>query len=231
MPRDQLDGLFRMLAANIPISEEAWAAAEPMFVLRRFDAGAHLFKAGEVVTELFFVAAGLARFYYLDAKGREFNKSFSGPGQVLSSISSLVTGGVSPFFVQALAPTQAFSMCYTDFQDLVRRFPDWMRLRMTLLEQLVIKRERREADLLLLSATERYQKFLDEYSHLSGVLPNYHIASYLGITEVALSRIRRRLGLTQVNAPITGLVNTGASSNRRPDDEVDRQYGADHRRK
>ncbi len=71
---------------------------------------------------------------------------------------------------------------------------------MRLLEQLAIKKERREADFLLLSATERYQKFLQDYAYIVNSIANYHIASYLGITEVALSRIRSRLKLTQVNA-------------------------------
>ena len=67
---------------------------------------------------------------------------------------------------------------------------------MRLLEQLAIKKERREADFLLMSATERYEKFLQEYAHIVDSIPNYHIASYLGITEVGLSRIRRQLKLT-----------------------------------
>jgi hypothetical protein len=44
------------------------------------------------------------------------------------------------------------------------------------------------------------RKFNAEFPGLAGTIPNYHIASYLGITEVALSRIRRQMGLTRVNA-------------------------------
>ncbi len=52
------------------------------------------------------------------------------------------------------------------------------------------------AELLMLSATERYKQFLQNNPDIAAALPNYHIASYLGITDVALSRIRRRMGLT-----------------------------------
>jgi CRP-like cAMP-binding protein len=188
------------LAPMVSFGAEAWKAAESKFCLRQFYPGEHLVQAGEVVGNLFFITTGLARFYYVNADGREFNKSFSGAGQVVSSLSSLAVGEPSPFFVQALSPLVALSIRYGDLLALTARFPEWSALRVILLERLVIGRERREADLLLLSATERYRKFNAEFPGLAGSIPNYHIASYLGITEVALSRIRRQMGLTRVNA-------------------------------
>jgi CRP-like cAMP-binding protein len=57
---------------------------------------------------------------------------------------------------------------------------------------LALKKERREASFLLLDAGERYEAFLEDFADLVPRLPQYHIASYLGITPVALSRIRSR---------------------------------------
>ena len=196
-----MEEVRRNLNSVVPLGDEAWSEAEAFFLPRHFEAGQSLFRAGEVVTSLVFLTSGLVRFYYCDSKGREFNKSFAGAGQVLSSMSSLAAGEPSPFSVEALLPTAALSMRYTEFEVLAAHHPEWAALRVKLLERLIVKRERREADLLLLSATERYRKFVEEHPGLSGSIPNYHIASYLGITEVALSRIRRRLGLTRVNAP------------------------------
>jgi len=68
-------------------------------------------------------------------------------------------------------------------------------LHLRIFERLIIKKERREADFLLLNAQSRYEKFLDEYSMIESAVQNYHIASYLGITEVTLSRIRKEMGL------------------------------------
>jgi len=53
-----------------------------------------------------------------------------------------------------------------------------------------------------MTTTARYEKFLDEYPMIVKIVPNYHIASYLGITEVALSRIRKQMNLTNVNDKI-----------------------------
>lgn len=195
--------LLRLRAALsrlVEFPDAAWAAARTCFSLHRFEAGTHVLEAGQVVDTLYFLLAGLARYYYLDTQGREFNKSFSGPGQVLSSVSSLVSGQPAPFFVQALQPSECLAIPYKQFVRLAEHYPPWARLRLILLEQLVIKKEGREADFLLLSAEARYRKFLAEFAPLCETIPNYHIASYLGISEVALSRIRRRMGLTRVNA-------------------------------
>lgn len=194
----QLNALRTLLHRLTPLSDQAWSAAESLFDIRDYAANEHLIHAGKRVSQIYFLLSGITRFYYLAADGKEFNKSFSGPGHAVSSILSLVTGKPSPFYVQAITPTQLLTLNYEDMLTLCRHHQEWVALRTCLLEQLAIKKEQREADFLLLSATERYQKFLQEFAHLAENIPNFHIASYIGITEVALSRIRKQLGLTEV---------------------------------
>ena len=190
--------LFEQL--DIDLDDAAWNAAEPCFTVRAFRAKAPVIEAGDRVRHLHFVLDGLARYYYLDIEGREHNKSFCGRGQVLSSTSSLITGVPSPFHIQALTPLTCLTIHYRELIALSETYTAWNRLRIRLLEQLVIKKEQREADFLLLSAEERYRKFLEAFAHLEGQLANRHIASYIGVTDVGLSRIRRRLGLTASQA-------------------------------
>lgn len=193
----QIQELRSELTKLVSFSDESWAAAEPLFAGRELAASEHLVEAGDVVDRIYFLTGGLVRFYYLRPDGKEFNKGFSVAGQVLGSVSSLAGGAPSPFFVQALEPSECLSIRYEDALALGARHRQWEVLARRLMELLALKKERREADLLLLSATERYQSFLLECSHLAGRIPNYHVASYLGITEVALSRIRRRLGINR----------------------------------
>lgn len=199
--RDVHSAEWRSLLESIatPFDDLAWRAAEPCFRVRSFQEREPVISAGDRVGHLLFVLDGLARYYYLDPDGREHNKSFATRGQVLSSVSSLISGQPSPFHVQALTPLRCLSISHRDMIDLSESHAAWNRVRITLLEQLVIKKEQREADFLLLSAEARYRKFLAHFAHLEHQLPNFHIASYIGVTEVGLSRIRRRLGLTRVN--------------------------------
>lgn len=194
--KSQLERLQTHFPRHLSFSEAGLSAAITCFEPQSFQAGDHVIEAGESVSKMGFLVTGLARYYYLTREGKEYNKGFALPGQPLTSVIALVTDQPSPFYIQALAPCDCLFMAYEKWVALCEQLPEWALLGKHLLEQLAIKKERREADFLLLSAQERYEKFLIEYQEIADRLPNYHIASYLGITEVGLSRIRRRLGLT-----------------------------------
>jgi len=190
--------LYEVLTDISPLSEVVWEEALPHFTLKTFPKGAHLFDIGDKVTDFYFLIEGLARYYYISDSGKEFNKSFAEkPGHLLSSISSVsMQDEVSPFCVETLSDFTVLCISYEDFRVLGTKHKEWNDLMLRIYERLIVKKERREADFLLLSAKERYQKFLNDYAMIERAVANYHIASYLGITEVALSRIRKEMKLT-----------------------------------
>ncbi|MCH9813668.1 MAG: Crp/Fnr family transcriptional regulator [Epsilonproteobacteria bacterium] len=196
---EKFNTLTHYLSTITPLGDEAISLAKTYFIFKSFDERIDIISAGDKVKNICFISSGLVRFYYLTENGKDFNKSFASQGEIISSISSLITDEASPFFVETLLPTECFCISYDDFVLLTESHVEWNRLAMKLLEFLALKKEKREADFLLLSAQKRYEGFLYELAHLEKKIPNYHIASYLGITEVALSRIRKRLGLTLVN--------------------------------
>ena len=149
------------------------------------------------VNDFYFLIEGLARYYYLTTDGKEFNKSFAEKrGHLLSSISSVTQNTGSPFSVEVLSDFTTLYISYKDLLGLTQKHKEWNDLLLRIYENLIIKKEKREADFLLLNARQRYEKFLTDYEIISDVVPNYHIASYLGITDVALSRIRKEMNLT-----------------------------------
>jgi CRP-like cAMP-binding protein len=85
---------------------------------------------------------------------------------------------------------------HSDFVKLADKYPGWGALARKILERLALKKERREASFLLLSARQRYEEFLLEFGGEAKEIPLKHVAMYLGITDVALSRIRKEMGLT-----------------------------------
>lgn len=198
MNRDE--NQLKVLCTNLnkisPISDNEWEIAKPFFDYNYFEKKEHVVEMEEIVDKLYFITSGMARYYYLTEDGKEFNKSFQVAGQVLTSISSLVNKTLSPFYIETIIPTECISITYNNLKLLGEKSPQWNRLNFSLLEQVLIRKEGREADFLLLDATQRYEKFLKEFSDVATKIPNYHIASYLGITEVRLSRIRNNLNLT-----------------------------------
>jgi CRP-like cAMP-binding protein len=158
--------------------------------------GQYFIQAGEVPTTFGFLISGLCRLYYLDPSGTEWTKAFCLANSVVAAYSALLRGEPSRLFIQALEDSSLLVADYAVYQTLTMEHPCWQILNGKLAESLFIKKEQRESELLLDDAPTRYEKFLTEYPGLEARVKQYHIASYLGITPVSLSRIRaQRLNL------------------------------------
>jgi CRP-like cAMP-binding protein len=163
-------------------------------VVRRFQADDVLFSTGDRPDVLYFIQSGLVRFFYLTDDGKEFNKNFVAAGSVVTSLSTFLSGVPSPFFTQALEDTVTIALPMEFVRRQVEADIYWERLLSRSVAMLALKKEQREASFLLQDAGARYEAFLDDFSDLAPRLPQYHVASYLGVTPVALSRIRARRG-------------------------------------
>ena len=190
--RAGLAASLRALAA-IPDAEleRALALFRPA-ALRRDE---HLLRAGDVPETIAFLASGLLRLYYLDEAGDEYTKSFCCAPDLVGAYSALLLGEPSRLFIQALEDARLLVADYGQYRNLSDGHPCWQALNRRIAETLFIKKEKREAALLLDDAETRYRQFLAEYPQLEGRVRQRHIASYLGITPVSLSRIRARINL------------------------------------
>jgi CRP-like cAMP-binding protein len=149
----------------------------------------------EVPQTIGFVISGLLRLYYVDTDGNEFTKSFCTENSFVAAYSALLLKQPSRMFIQALENTSLLVADYSTYRSLSESQLSLQQLNCKIAESLFIKKERREATLLLDDAKTRYLNFLEEYPGLETRLKQYHIASYLGITPVSLSRVRAQLKL------------------------------------
>ncbi len=193
---DYLDRLKTTLETHTKFTDEAWNAAQGSFELNTFDKKQNFFSAGDSSDKVHFLLDGLARFYYTNDEGKERIKSFGKPFCSVTSLPSLIDGSPAPFGAQAITDCTCLTINYSLMKELNAIYPCWAKLTLSLFEQLVKQKDIRIEELLMRSASERYLIFLEEYGALVDLIPNYQIASYLGITEVALSRIRGKMKLT-----------------------------------
>lgn len=177
--------------ADVPASE--WEHFSGQLKERVYGSGQILLQAGDRVKEFYFVVTGLLRYYYLTPEGKEFNKAFAKGGDFAGSICGLISSVPSRFSIEAIEDTKVLVLPVKLIIEGYDRHRSWERLGRRLAENVAIKKELREAEFLLDSAEARYLRFLKEFTDISERIPQYHIASYLGITEVSLSRIRRQL--------------------------------------
>ncbi len=181
--------IFKALQRLAPIPPEQWARLEGFLRPRRLAKGRAFIEPGQPADEAAIVVTGLFRFYYTDQDGREATKAFRGPGEMLAAYAELLDKRPSRTTIEALEDSEILVVRYERVTALYDDHACWQELGRVIAEDHYRQRERREQELLLNSATERYRDFLKEKPELAAKLPQKLIASYLGITPVALSRI------------------------------------------
>jgi CRP-like cAMP-binding protein len=159
--------------------------------------GEYLFLQGDTNDSLFFIKQGLLKAFYQTHEGNEWVKSFLVEGDMIGSLQAVVGWGVTSFSLLCLEDCDLLRLSGANFLSRISEQPQFFQPINQMLLQLAMKKERREYELLCLSAEERYQLFCERDGHLLERLPQQEIAKYIGITPVALSRIRKRLGLLQ----------------------------------
>ena len=162
---------------------------------RIFSRGELYVRKGDIPRSFAFVQKGLFRYYYVNDAGNEFTKGFFPEFSFLAAYSAMVEKRGSFFYIQALEDAEILVISFEKWKALQKEHICWSHFLLALLEKGYITKETREREFLLLSAEERYRAFLQRYPGLEKRIKQHVIASYLGITSVALSRIRNKMGL------------------------------------
>lgn len=183
----------RFIDQRMSVPETEWDYVVGHLSKRGFEKKDYLVRSGDVVDNFYFINTGLVRFFYCTEDGKEFNKHFAMEDGFAGSFHSLTRHEPCGFFIQALERTETIVLPNRLLNELYDRHPCWERFGRKMAEHLVIIKEAREKELLLDSLEVRYQRFLKEFPGLVDRVPQYHIASYLGVTDVALSRIRKKI--------------------------------------
>jgi len=160
--------------------------------------GHHFVSAGDIPRNFAFVMRGLFRYFYMDEKGNEFTKGFFQENSVISSYSALIENRESFFTIEALENSLVLIVDYLEWKDLLKNDPTWHQFLIRMLEKGYCTKEAREREFLLFDAEARYKSFLKRYPGLDSRIKQHLIASYIGITPVALSRIRKKMGIVNM---------------------------------
>jgi CRP-like cAMP-binding protein len=159
----------------------------------RLAGGDTLLRAGDRWTSAFWVESGVLRLYYLDREGASANKNFFLDGALLWPLTPTLSGQPVDFWIEALTTAAVWSLPMPQWQEACTGWAAWQVLERQTLAALLDDKMRREQQFLQCSATQRYQNLCARRPEWLTRVPLRHLASYLGVTDVALSRIRRRL--------------------------------------
>ncbi len=173
-------------------TEEAFSDLLHLFSFQTIKKGAYFAREGERPQKLCFLGKGFFRAYYLSSNGTEYNKSFYLENDFYCAYSSLILNQPNYINIQAMEDCEMLVCNYHEMTRLYDKHHCLERFSRKVAEWLFAKKEMREIQMVIHQAEERYQIFLQEYPNLENRIPQYHIASYLGITPVQLSRIRAK---------------------------------------
>ena len=180
--------IVRAFAALPHCVPDALAA---LFTPRAVERGQPLLRQGELWDKAFVIHSGLLRMCFTRRDGREFNKNFHSEGMLVCPITDAMAQQPSLFSIHAVQVSTVLQASAQAMRECLGRDNAWEPLRALLLERLVTHKLEREHLLLAMDGRSRYAHFCRTAPHLAERVPLAQLATYLGMTDVSLSRIRR----------------------------------------
>jgi CRP-like cAMP-binding protein len=161
--------------------------------LRKYLKGQYVVQQGDVCKYSGFIISGCTRTFYVDDEGQEHNVMFSAENWWASEIGSFVTQTPSDYNVQCIEDTELIQLSYNDQEVLFKEIPKLERFFRLILEKAFVASQKRIVRNFSLTAKEQYLQFKIDYPELEQRIPQYMVASYLGITKEFLSKIKNQL--------------------------------------
>jgi len=187
------DSLQTYLQARATFSEQDFIFIKSLFICRTLRAGESLHQAGEVARYAAFVARGCLRSYVIDPKGKEHIVMFAPETWWLADNISLATKTPSQYFVDAIEDSDVLLIEPASHEKLVEKVPAYAAAFRKGLQRHSAAKDQRIVKSLSSSAEERYLDFLSTYPSIATRVPQWMVASYLGVSPETISRIRKKL--------------------------------------
>ncbi len=173
-------------------TEEDWHYLKQTLTVQTLQKGTALIRNGDICRQVSFINKGLLRLYYL-ADGKEVATGFVPENNYVSCYASFLTSQPSSENIDVLEDCELINLSFTDMQTLYNTRPVFERFGRKIAEQLFILISSQTTRLLSLSPEERYQYVIRNQPYIIQRVPQYMIASYIGITPEHLSRLRKKM--------------------------------------
>ncbi len=172
-----------------PLDEETLEELAKNLKTKTVTKGDYFLRAGEVCKNLYFMNEGLAKMFFIK-DDKEFINVFCPDGRLFTVFESYVTQTPSNFNLIALEPTTVTLIRYEDMERLCKKHHCMETFFRKLVSLAATKMTRRISEILEENATKRYNHFVTENNYIMKRINLGDLASYLGITQQSLSRIR-----------------------------------------
>ncbi len=151
-------------------------------------------EAGKISRQVAFVVDGIMRVCYYDNKGEEVTKYFIEENNLVVDLESFDNEIPSSSYVQAVTDCKLIIFQRKNWLELLQTIVGFDAITHKIIARALMQKVERRSPLVSEDAKTRYLKFLEIYPNVVNRIPLSYIASYLGITQSSLSRIRKNIG-------------------------------------
>ena len=190
---DSKENITNYLSEILEVPKEAISSCSSSYNLKEVSKNEILLQQGEVCNETYFVEKGLLRMYSLDRNGKEHIIQFAPENWLISDRSSLYFNQKSRYYIEAVEDSKVMILKNDFFTKLIEQYPHTAENNDILLQKHIRNLQNRVNSLLADTAEERYMTFIKMYPDILLRVPQWMVASYLGITPESLSRVRKEL--------------------------------------
>ena len=183
--------LYQYLIEVIYLSEHETTLVQSLFHEAFVKKGCFLLKEGEVCTNLTFVCKGIFR-YFIDHDGEDRTYNFAKEGDFVCNYESLIRQSPSHKHIQAIEDSEVLTISSENLQRFYREVEQGNLFGRIHMEKIYADTIRQLVAHYTETPEQRYLNFLKKYPDLNQRLPQYYIASYVGVKPQSLSRIRKR---------------------------------------
>lgn len=183
--------LIEKLRTYIEFNEDEERFIANVFKVKHFAKGEHFLFAGDVCREAAFIESGVFRFY-INTGERDATYYFAAENEFICDYPSFLPQRPSSINIQALEAAEIRAISFDDLQRFYRQITFGERFGRLIAEEIFVDSIQQLTSFYHDKPAVRYQNFVHRFPQLVQRLPQYYIASYVGIEPQSLSRIRRR---------------------------------------
>ena len=185
-----MEDFINRIKSSITLSSKAEEYVVSIGKEKSVSKGDVLIRQGQAVKNTYFVKDGCIRAYCIDKNGKEHTLQFAIKNWWISDFMAIYNNELSTLTIECITDSNIIEFNAKKLDGIYSIFPEFEAFQRKNLERHIVSLHKRILNQLQLTAPERYELFLNQYPDIEQYTPNYHIASYLGITQQSLSRIR-----------------------------------------
>jgi CRP-like cAMP-binding protein len=186
-----LNTLVEQLHQYCNLSDEAFKALYSVLKKVELPKGSLLIEEGKICDHVYFLEKGCARGYY-NLDGKEISYWFAFENNFVTSFFSFISRKQGLENIQLLEDSILWSLSYEELQKLYLSFPEIERLGRIMIEHYYVMLEERFVNNHFKESRERYENLIARSPHILHRVPLGYVATYLGVTQETLSRIRNK---------------------------------------